>query len=144
MISRREFIHASVAGVALAAAGGAPLYKVIYDQRFAGSAAFAAAVRKLGFATHAIRGDITGLWFNDLDRHWRERRAPVAGLTTESALFCLERLAWDHQMRVAFRAEHPLPLASGPRLARALIVGRLPMASQVADGREFLVSWRIA
>jgi hypothetical protein len=53
-----------------------------------------------------MRGDITDLWFNDLDPHWRRNRVAIAGLTTEAAHFCLERLAWDHGLRTVFRAEH--------------------------------------
>jgi hypothetical protein len=33
-------------------------------------------------------------------------RQPIAGLTARPALFCLERLAWDHGMRVVYHAEH--------------------------------------
>jgi hypothetical protein len=43
---------------------------------------------------HAIRGDITDLWFHDLDLRWKQGPAPIAGLTTHGPLFCLERLAW--------------------------------------------------
>src|SRR5690606_29933809 len=37
---------------------------------------------------------------------WRARPRPIAGLTARAALFCLERLAWDHGMRVVYCAEH--------------------------------------
>ena len=32
--------------------------------------------------------------------------APIAGLTSAESLFCLERLAWDHSMRLLFKASH--------------------------------------
>jgi hypothetical protein len=55
---------------------------------------------------HSIRGDITDLWFHDLDARWKQSPAAIAGLTAQGALFCLERLAWDHGMRVVFRGDH--------------------------------------
>jgi hypothetical protein len=32
----------------------------------------------------------------------------IAGMTLHGPLFCLERLSWDHRMRVVYRAEHTL------------------------------------
>lgn len=122
MASRREFLQ--VAGVALALpisarAGSKPasaalagetapaqLYKVIYDERHASSRAFAAEVARLGAPVHAIQGDITELWFRDLDARWKKQPVAIAGLTEHGALFCLERLSWDHGMRVVYRADH--------------------------------------
>jgi len=122
MASRREFLQ--VAGVALALpisarAGSKPtsaalagetapaqLYKVIYDERHASSRAFAAEVARLGAPVHAIQGDITDLWFRDLDARWKKQPVAIAGLTEHGALFCLERLSWDHGMRVVYRADH--------------------------------------
>ena len=124
MGNRREFVQGTL-GLALVAGLGhmpdamatgdgrqtVPLYKVIFDSRFADGRRYADEARLLGVATHAITGDITDLWFTDLDARWRDRKVAVAGLTTQSALFCLERLSWDHQMRVIFRAEHELSAA---------------------------------
>jgi hypothetical protein len=121
MASRREFLQVGVAALALpisaraaskasagALAGSAPakLYKVIYDERHASSRAFAAEVSRLGAPVHAIKGDITDLWFRDLDARWKKQPAAIAGLTEHGALFCLERLSWDHGMRVVYRADH--------------------------------------
>lgn len=122
MASRREFLQIGVAALALpisvraglkpavpAAAGAfapTPLYKVIFDERHASSRAFAGEVRKLGAPVHGIKGDITALWFNDLDARWRKDPIAIAGLTEHGPLFCLERLAWDHGMRVVYRADH--------------------------------------
>jgi hypothetical protein len=122
MASRREFLQ--IAGAALAlpisarsgaksavaspagAHAAAPLYKVIYDERHASSRAFAAEVARLGAPVHAIKGDITDLWFRDLDARWKKQPVAIAGLTEHGALFCLERLSWDHGMRVVYRADH--------------------------------------
>jgi hypothetical protein len=83
-----------------------PLYKVIYDARFSASREFAREATWLGAHVHEINGDITELWFNDFCPRWKRAPAAVAGLTAPGAIFCLERLAWDHGMRVVFRIEH--------------------------------------
>jgi hypothetical protein len=118
MASRREFIQAGIAAsvLPLAVAGSsiahsrrenqANFYKVIFDERFPASAAYGDDWRARGAAVHAIQGDITDLWFHDLDHRWKkEGPAAIAGLTAHGALFCLERLAWDHGMRVVSRIE---------------------------------------
>ncbi|HXA76126.1 MAG TPA: hypothetical protein VNV41_03250 [Candidatus Acidoferrales bacterium] len=122
MASRREFLQIGVAALALpisARAGLAPailgqanestptpLYKVIFDERFASSRAFADEVKRLGGSVYGIKGDITDLWFTDLDARWKREPVGIAGLTEHGPLFCLERLAWDHGMRVVYRADH--------------------------------------
>src|SRR5580658_2190210 len=83
-----------------------PLYKVVFDARFTVSVAFGSAARSIGMTTNSIHGDITDLWFHDLDARWGKSTVAVAGLTAQGAIFCLERLAWDHGMRVVFRGDH--------------------------------------
>ncbi len=99
-----------------------PFYKVIVDERFPASVAFGEEWKARGAAVHAMRGDITDLWFHDLDRQWKKQPLAIAGLTAHGPLFCLERLAWDHGMRVVSRVEQP---------------------SRDGDG-EPLISWAIA
>lgn len=120
MATRRDFIGGSIAAGVLAGIGYVPgafarsrttgvgLYKAIYDERYTEGVQFADEIKTLGIATRAIRGDITDLWFDDLALRWKQSPVAIAGLTTESALFCLERLAWDHRLRVVFRADHAL------------------------------------
>ena len=81
-------------------------YKVIYDDRFQDSIVFAQESNKLGAAVHAIRGDVTDLWYNDLYHEWKKGPAAIMGMTTEDALFCLQILAQDQRMHVVFRVEH--------------------------------------
>lgn len=117
MVSRREILQGGIAVTSLpivshvawgktpADAPPLPLYKVIYDERFGESRSFGDEARRLGAPVHAIRGDITSLWYDDLYVRWRNGAAAIAGLTAHGALFCLERLAWDAGMRVVFRAD---------------------------------------
>lgn len=134
MASRREFLQAgmaasllpiAVAGSTLAVsehADGVAFYKVIFDERFPASVTFGELWKARGAAVHSIRGDITDLWFHDLDLQWKKQPVAIAGLTAHGPLFCLERLAWNHAMRV---------------------VSRVEQASCDGDG-EALISWVIA
>ena len=120
MTSRRELLKAGLAASALLPAAaradfivadelgqGAPIYKVLYDTRFAASVAFARRAAARGLAVHAMAGDMTRFWYDDLYHRWRQGPAAIAGLTANGALFCLERLAWDQRMRVVYRNEQP-------------------------------------
>ena len=121
MTSRREFLKAGLTASALlpvgaradfavvagASAAIVPFYKVLYDTRFPASVAFARRAAARGFALHAIAGDMTRFWYDDLYHRWREAPTAIAGLTAHGALFCLERLAWEHRMRVVYRREQP-------------------------------------
>jgi hypothetical protein len=121
MTSRREFLQIGLAASTLPMAGPAalvagdtapgsaaavPLYKILYDTRFPASVAFARRAAARGLSTHAMDGDMTRFWYDDLYHRWRDGPAPIAGLTGHGALFCLEQLAWDQRMRVVFRVEH--------------------------------------
>ena len=119
MTSRREFLKVGLAASALPVAARAafaadpaaatvPLYKVLYDTRFAASVAFARRAAARGLVVHAMAGDMTRFWYDDLYHRWQKGPAAIAGLTAHGALFCLERLAWDQRMRVVFRGEHSL------------------------------------
>ncbi len=118
MASRREFLQAGIAASVLpiAIAGSniarsqrenhASFYKVVFDERFPASVAFGEEWKARGAQVHAMRGDITDLWFHDLDLRWKQHGpAAIAGLTAHGPLFCLERLAWEHGMRVVSRVE---------------------------------------
>jgi hypothetical protein len=121
MTSRRSFLQMGAAVLALPLslradsssaflALGEParvrLYKAIFDQRFPASRAFATEIQSLGVPVQGIKGDITEVWFYDLYARWKQEQAAIAGLTGYGSIFCLERLAWDHGMRVVFRGEH--------------------------------------
>jgi len=122
MASRREFLQMGVAALALpisshpslspdaSPADGEPstipLYKMVFDERFGSSRAFAQQAQRLGVPIHGIKGDMTDLWYHDLYARWKQGPAAIAGMTAHGAIFCLERLGWDQRMRVIFRADH--------------------------------------
>jgi hypothetical protein len=86
-------------------------YAVLADERFPDSLAVADDAQAAGHRVVRFRGDITGFWFDDLSLQWKKQRAAICGVTAHGPLFCLERLAWDHGMRVT-SVEWSGPLAS--------------------------------
>jgi hypothetical protein len=125
MTSRRGFIRSSVAVAAAGAIGGlgatvhsSPmeyratpesllrLHAVVVDQRFEESVEFGRSLALLGVDNFGMRGDVTDVWYSRLDPLWKTGGVAVAGLTGSGVLFCLERLAWDHRLRVVYRGSH--------------------------------------
>lgn len=49
---------------------------------------------------------MTAYWYETLYPQWKQAPVAIAGLTARGPLFCLEQLAWEHGMRVVFRAQH--------------------------------------
>jgi hypothetical protein len=105
------------------------LYKVLYDTRFAASVAFARRTADRGLAVHAITGDMTRFWYDDLYHRWQRGPAAIAGLTAHGALFCFERLAWEQRMRVVYRGEH----ASSASCVQHRFEGPAPLLPAAAD-----------
>lgn len=87
---------------------------VVFESASPLAAAFGQAARRLGLRAHAIRDDVTDLWYYEFAPRWKEAPATIAGITLSTSLFCLETLAADHGMRAGFRLTHG-PLADGHR-----------------------------
>ena len=79
---------------------------LVADTRIAASRDFAVQAMPNGERIAWIEGDITKLWYEELDTRWHDEKIAVAGLTEYGAFFCLERLAMDRRMRVVFRGSH--------------------------------------
>src|SRR5688500_16549070 len=115
MTNRRQFLQTAAALSAAPFAGRASFAgahtpaafaAVIYDVRHIEACDFGARAKPLGATVREIEGDITDLWQHELLGRWKTAPAAVAGLTERPALFLLERLAWEHGLRVVFEAEH--------------------------------------
>jgi hypothetical protein len=164
---RRGFLISAMAAGAAAPASAQTPADVVFETGAPAAVAFADAARKAGAQAHAIAGDMTEVWFTQLQPRWANAPFPVAGLTFYPALFCLERLAWDHGLRLAAYASHGRPhrveLAASPlrlqaalqaagslwpqRLAAALLdptIGRPGRPSTPPFNSKDLVSWLIA
>ena len=116
MLHRRHVLTAGIIGGVLplgvlgsAAKAAEPLgvYRAVFDRRFASGRAFAAQAAARGWTTAAIDGDVTELWYRDLDLRWKKGPEPIAGVTAPEALFVLDHLARSAGMRVMSREESP-------------------------------------
>lgn len=137
MNSRRDFLKLSAAVSAWAAgtvqAGasiGSPqvfstdLYKVLGDQRHPASVAFVEVARRQGLKGHLlVNGDISKFWLHELQTVWQQKPVAIAGLTDAAALFCLEQLCTQYQLRVVQR--EPVVTEQGTMLVAWLIAPRL-------------------
>lgn len=117
MTTRRAFLQVAAAAAAPAALGGMPGLAsrgmppdlVLFEETLAPAAAFARRVQSRGIAVRSLRhGDITDAWLRAVRPAWQRGRASIAGLTTPSALFCLEQFAFAQGLRVMYHAEHVL------------------------------------
>ena len=117
MVNRRSILKIGVTTVAgalvnmpglakNAARASLAFQQAVFDERFEECRAFDAKLRGAGVLTSAIRGDVARLWYGDLRVQLRKKRVPIAGLTERMALFCLEELARDVDIRVIFRMDH--------------------------------------
>jgi hypothetical protein len=129
--SRRQFLRSSLACSALtslpafalaeparAVSPANTLERFVVDVRFAAARAVARPCACSGVRQSEVRGDLTPLWYDDLDLRWRMRPMTLAGATTPDALFVLETLAMDRGMRVVYRGRHEP--ARGGRVAHTL------------------------
>ena len=122
MIDRRTFVQYGVTGLVVTLTAGSfklagaatDAHLAIFDRRFAAARKFAQTTEARGISTRAIAGDVTWVWFNELHPLWKQRPVAIAGLTTYAPLFCLERLAWDHGMRVIQRNQHDMRSPNEP------------------------------
>jgi len=149
MGNRREFIQAGIAVTAAASVTGASaqsatpaaapyrIHKVIYDRRFTEPVRFAKAAESLGLDTHPISGDMTALWFHEMDGLWRKGAVAIAGMTRHGPMFCFEMLARDHGMRLVYQAEHQITDAE----VRHTVSGALPNLRRSADLTRAGAAW---
>lgn len=165
MTNRRQFLHTGVSMSALPLANGllspdvharaeqsyAPLYKAIFDDRYAESRDFGDAMERLGVPVHGLRGgDVTELWHDAPDLLRRKPPAAIAGTTQFGPMFVFEQLGREHRMRVALRVEHqargdgtiahfmtgpPATLALAERLQRQGVAWPALMAALVTHYR---------
>jgi hypothetical protein len=96
----------SMPTVNVAAIRGQVPYTVLFDERFAACRSFAAGAKQLGCPVRSIAGDVTAVWFHELEPMWARGEGSMIGMTTHTSLFCLEQLASNHWWRVTERIEH--------------------------------------
>jgi hypothetical protein len=153
--NRRQFLLSGLAASA-AAAGALPVWRAaaktaevpatigtvarslnlerfIFDNRFAESVEAARVAAARGVVLAATAGDLTSLWYHDLDLRWKRAPMTLAGMTTRGNLFVLETLAADRGMRVVSRRDHGVALAiDGVSRAEPLFAWTIAPRSAVA------------
>jgi len=115
IINRRALLKSGAAASAvalvpgLAAAGidatSLRVQRFVFDSRFREAIEAARSVQAQGIDLSEVSGDLTSLWYNDLNLRWKEQPMTLAGVTAEDALFVLGTLAPEYRMRVVHRAE---------------------------------------
>lgn len=147
LANRRTFLKYSIAAGAMIhpisfQAAVIPYYKAVFDERFDEPRMFAHALAARHIPAVAIRGDITNLFFHDLDLRWKQGPVQIAGYTTPASLFCLDLLARDRGMRLSHCVTNPSAEA-----ALAALDGALPRGSvtaRLATDSSDPVFWIIA
>lgn len=127
MANRRQFIQSGLALSAIALPGLLPVFpgvpaggrdrsrsalrieRFVFDNRFPEAVEAARHAASQGIRVAETSGDMTDLWYDDLDRRWKEAPMRLAGMTTWHGLFVLETLAADRRMRVVYRSEQKVP-----------------------------------
>jgi len=148
--SRRIFLECGLGACAastlippLSARQTMPYYKAVFDERFEDARAFAGQATARATPTVAIRGDVTNLFFNDLDARWKLGPVWLIGFTTSASLFCLHLLARDRGMRLRFCRTNP-----NKKAVEGVLDGALPLDAvkvPVAPGDPSdLVLWVLA
>ncbi|WP_120077671.1 hypothetical protein [Aurantiacibacter odishensis] len=135
-ISRREFVKwsgfASTCGTTWQSALAAPLADtprglnaLLLDTRFGRLQPNAVShVPVLRFS-----GDVTGVWYDELDTRWRRKGFVLGGITGADALFVLETLANDRGRRVVSRTPLDLPRVKDVEAVRWIIAPHHPSVS---------------
>lgn len=115
MTNRRAVLQSALAVTTLPIAGALQSlsggnhwpFDIVYDNRLTPSVEFANELSRHGSTgVYSFTGDVTDLWYNILQAKWSRAPRALAGLTAHGPLFCLERLGWEHGLRLTFRAEH--------------------------------------
>lgn len=119
MLTRRSFVNyalsLSTVTISIGARRASPtssslqqddLHLAIFDARFVAGRVFGEAMCDRRVPVAGYLGDVTPVWYTQLDPVWRHAPIAVGGVTTAGALFCLEHLAWEHGMRVVYRGTH--------------------------------------
>ena len=76
------------------------------DARYAESMSFAGALGRKGAEVLPLGGDLAATWFGAIVRRRARGLRDIAGLTLESGLFIMERLAEGSGARTCYRGSH--------------------------------------
>jgi hypothetical protein len=123
---------------------GAERLLVIADTRYGESLLFAQALARNGATVLPARGDMAGLWSDDLQPRLAQHWWGVAGLTLDADRFVLERLAWSSGIVARYAGSHDWRGLNPSRhrlrgtialeqIAASLVAGDGPWAARLGD-----------
>ena len=131
-LSRREILKWGVVVPALGtgwhgafAAAPQGLDAMLVDTRFPG----ALDVAEVPVPVLRFAGDVTDLWYDELDARWRRKGFVLGGITGADALFVLETLANHQGRRVVSRMALDLPRVNDVQAVRWIIAPHHPSVS---------------
>jgi hypothetical protein len=156
LVSRRDVLaFGAAAGVAMLVPGVTALagvrrnapdaaMLVVADERYGDSVMFAQSLARHGAARFPLAFDAAGLWFDVLAPRMAGTAASLAGLTLESDLFILKRLASASGASLGYLGRHDWRSAHGCRhvlrggveldaIARALAMGAEPWPERLGS-----------
>lgn len=132
MITRRDLIKWGAVAPALAAGSQAAFARapqgldaLLLDERFSPEP----AANHAGIPVMRFAGDVTKVWYDTIDAHWRQRGYVLGGITGSDALFVLETLANHHGRRVVSRTVLAQPNVDGVRPVSWIIAPHHPSVS---------------
>jgi hypothetical protein len=147
-LDRREVLKlGGAAAIALLApAGTAPLAAapgcasastiVLADPRYAESVTFAASLERQGAKVIALASDRARTWFDAVEPRLPAGLRDLAGLTLESDLFVLERLAERSGARTCYVGLHDWRRLQGSVHRLSATIDLDPIATALVNGKE--------
>jgi hypothetical protein len=120
---------------AVASAGAGPTI-VLADSRYAESMSFAGALGRQGAEVFSLGGDLAATWFDAILRRRARGFRDIAGLTLESDLFIMERLAEGSGARTHYRGSHDWRCRQGVGHLLSGSIDLDPIASALLDSGD--------
>jgi hypothetical protein len=124
MESRRRFMQGGVATAATLMAHGcgasmhalasmradedgkSSFHGVLYEEASPDAVLFAQEAQRRGAVTHAIRGDVSGVWLSGLARATAPSSMTIAGMTHPLSMFMVGIMACNAHVRLMYRGTH--------------------------------------
>ena len=106
--------------VASMTASGHQIERFVFDTRFTAAVDAGRAAAMKGIQLSSVDGDLTSLWYDDLNLRWKKQPMTLAGVTAEDALFVLGTLAPEYRMRVIHKEASGLARMQGPAGSESL------------------------
>jgi hypothetical protein len=129
---------ALLAPVAVAACASSPMPStiVVADPRYRESLIFAGCLERQGARAVILASDRAGTWFGAIAPQLHHGLHRLAGLTLESDLFILERLAESSGARTCYTGEHDWRCRQGVGHTLSGTIDLDPIVAALVDAKE--------